>query len=186
MSKHRVRRHEVVQPLTEAYRLIPLTQGKNAIVDAADFEWLSQWSWSLQFSGTSYYVKGKVGARIMFMHRLILGSSAGNQVDHRNHDTLDNRRCNLRSVTQSQNQQNSRRQRRTKSGYKGVSWNESCHKWHARIGIAGRTRHVGCSTDIKEAARLYDKAALKHFGEHACLNFPDEMGVNDGQYIAGV
>src|SRR5258706_13665947 len=66
MPKPRVVRHEVTQPLNESYRLIPLTQNQNAIVDVEDFEWLSQWYWMAMFSpeaDTFYVIRRSNGKR---------------------------------------------------------------------------------------------------------------------------
>jgi hypothetical protein len=65
------------------------------------------------------------------------------QVDHINHDSLDNRACNLRLVTPSENQQNKRKYRNSKSKYKGVSWDENAGKWRARISINGKELYAG-------------------------------------------
>src|SRR5882762_1985840 len=104
-KRHRVSRHEVTQPLDESYRLIPLTQGQNAIVDAADFEWLSKWNWQAQWDEHTkgfYARRALYGGGAVIMHRLIYKSPC-KQVDHKNHNTLDNRKLNLRGCNQQEN-----------------------------------------------------------------------------------
>src|SRR5882762_4759564 len=127
-KRHRVSRHEVTQPLDESYRLIPLTQGQNAIVDAADYEWLSKWHWYAHwcptthsfYAGTNIPVDG--GYWTVKMHRLILQLARGDrrEGDHKNGDTLDYRRNNLRIAEHRQNCENRRRPHpRNTSGFKG-------------------------------------------------------------------
>lgn len=170
MPKLHVVRHEVTQPLDQSYRLIPLTQGQNAIVDVEDFEWLSQWNWCARrkpstgkfYAGRGVRIKNK--AQIIAMHAVILEFPGG---DHKNRNTLDNRRENLRKCTLAQNGRNRGRQRNNKSGFKGVCWDGG---WRATIRINGKIKHLGRFESPKDAARAYNEAAKKHYGEFAYLN----------------
>jgi hypothetical protein len=172
-SKPYVVRHEVIQPYSEPYRLIPLTQGQNAIVDAQDFEWLSQWNWYAQwFSCTrSFYAARRQNHKKIYMHLAILECKGGEKGDHRNRDSLDNRRQNLRKCTQTQNTHNQRLSRRNTSGYKGVSWHTQRNKWSSNIRVNRKAVHLGTFYSREDAARAYDAAAIKYFGEFACPNF---------------
>src|SRR6266481_2348808 len=109
MQKYRVRRHEVIQPQDQSIKLIPLTKGQSAIVDAADYEWLMQWNWTAQWSKNigSFYAYRISGKTLIYMHRLITACEQGMDVDHINHHTLDNRRSNLRKGSHSYNLANS-------------------------------------------------------------------------------
>ena len=107
----------------------------------------------------------------ILMHRLIMNPEKGIQVDHRNHNGLDNTRKNLRLCTSSQNHGNIRNLYKTdksKSVYKGVDWSMSHSRWRARIA----NKHIGRFREEIEAAKAYDRAALAMFGEFANLNFP--------------
>src|SRR5712664_3456881 len=119
--KIRVKRHAVTQPLDTSYRLIPLTQGQNAIVDLEDFEWLSQWNWCADWNSCtrSFYAQRRGNNRKTTLHRCILKCKHGEEGDHKNGDTLDHRRKNLRKCNRSQNMQNKTKLRINTSGYKG-------------------------------------------------------------------
>src|SRR3979490_864050 len=120
--KKPVKRHTVFQPLDSDYRLIPLTKKQNAIVDTADFESLNRWNWCAlwRHSTGSFYAVGRPNdsKKIISMQTFILGNLA----DHKNHNTLDNRRENLRPCTRSQNQYNLRMRKDNTSGFNGVCW----------------------------------------------------------------
>lgn len=107
------------------------------------------------------------------MHRLILGLDSRDTrlCDHKNGNGLDNRRANLRIATTSQNLANRGKTRRNTSGYKGVMWFKRKRKWYARIRVSGKSVHLGYFDDPIDAAKAYDDAALKHFGEFAKTNF---------------
>ena len=91
-------------------------------------------------------------------------------VDHINSDSLDNRRSNLRVCTVSQNNMNSAIGRNNKSGYKGVSWDKTNKKWRAGIKAKGKSVSLGSFNSKKDAARAYNEAAKKAYGEFAKLN----------------
>lgn len=139
-----------------------------ALVDAEDYEWLSQWTWSVQgggYVGRSVRVDGKY--RIVLMHRLILGTPLGMDTDHINGDSRDNRRTNLRVATRSQNLANQPKQCHNTSGYKGVCWDKQTSRWRAFISVKGKTVSLGRFDDIEDAAQAYREAAVKHFGSFA-------------------
>ena len=155
---------------------IPLTQGKFAIVDDNDFEELSKYKWHANKMGNSYYAKtsfGKNGTKRIrpSMHGLILKLKKPQEIDHINRDGLDNRKCNLRVCTRSQNQQNKRPQKQCTSKYKGVSWYEAGKKWRAFIMLKSKHYYLGGFNNEIECAKAYDKRAKELFGEFARTNF---------------
>jgi hypothetical protein len=106
------------------------------------------------------------------MHRWIMNAPAGLLVDHKNHNGLDNRKENLRFATRAENSRYARKKKnKFRSDYKGVQYIKKIRKWRARITFEGRTRYIGDFKDEISAAKAYDRAAKKYFGEFACLNF---------------
>lgn len=133
-----------------------------AVVDDDVSEDILSRNWRVAFTKGTPYV---VSARNIYLHRVIMNSPKGRMIDHKNHDTLDNKRENLRICTNSQNQANSRVSSRNKSGYKGVSI-DSVGRIRVTIGYKGRNIHIGGSfPSIIEAKRAYDKEAKRLFGE---------------------
>jgi hypothetical protein len=176
-KKRRVKRHVVVQPSDPSYRFIPLTQGQNAIVDAEDFEQLSKWDWHARFEprGKKFYAQRKgppPDYPIILMHREILGCSPEEEPDHKNGNSLDNRKQNLRKGTHAQNLLNKRKGVDNRSGFKGVYWKKQLGKWASQITFNGKQHHLGYFLSSEDAARAYDSAAREYHGEFALLNFP--------------
>lgn len=167
-TKPRVAIDEISLP--PGTRAILLTQGKVAIVDAVDYEYLSQWRWHASKRGQTFYaghnIKTNGRRTAIYMHQLIAGKGA----DHRDGDGLNNTRDNLRLATHQQNMSNQRVRKDNRSGYKGVAWHKPCKKWHARIHFNGKRISLGYFAVIEEAALAYNEAAKQLFGEFARLN----------------
>jgi len=115
--------------------------------------------------------------RGVYLSRFILDAQKDVYVDHKNMDTLDNTRENLRVCTNSQNGANSLSRGGT-SDYKGVSWYKPRERWQAQIMKNYKCYHLGLFDSELDAAQAYDKAAVKYFGEFARLNFPFVGGQN--------
>jgi hypothetical protein len=179
MPKRRVRRHEVIQPLDQSYRLIPLTQGQNAIVDAEDFDRLNQWNWHAQWSncsktfyaGRNSYPDGPKGKCVYVrMHAEVLGIKS--EIDHRDGNGFNNRKENLRPCTRKQNTWNGTKKSTNRSGFKGVSKDRRSPngRWRARIMVSGVEIQLGLFDTPEEAAHAYNDAARRHFGDFAQVN----------------
>jgi hypothetical protein len=159
------------EPQTGDIRFIPLTQGKFAIVDAADYEWLSKYHWlSATTDKTTYAYRIENGKRIK-MHREIMKPRKGQVVDHINHNGADNRRSNTRNCSSRQNSCNARPRRGT-SQYRGVC--RSGDRWLAYVGYLWRAVNLGAFDSEIEAARAHDRKAIELHGEYAYLNLPEE------------
>lgn len=155
-------------------RLIYLTQAQVAKVDDADYDELVGCRWfAYRDKGThSFYAARSVGQRghqkKQRMARVILGITDPKvKVDHRNGDTLDNRRENLRVATTSQNGMNRRRQANNTSGFKGVTKDKTKIKWVAKIMVNKKTIHLGTFTTPEAASDAYRSGEKRYFGEFA-------------------
>jgi len=138
-----------------------------ALVDDEDYEWLSQHKWSANPDGYALSRLGTTHGPLVRMHRLIL--SCKNDVDHINGNRLDNRRQNLRPATRAQNSAN-QRPRGGSSKFKGVSWHKKAGKWMAYIMVNYKRVYLGLHVVEEDAARAYDIAAMRLFGEFALTN----------------
>lgn len=148
-------------------------EGKFVLFDEEDLPLVKQYRWTGMSNGWGTYAKACApGKRTILMHRMILGITSPNvYADHINHDTLDNRRSNLRIATPSQNAYNSRASSNGKSSrFKGVTWVRRRGRWQAYICISGKHRHLGYFWNEVDAARAYDAAAQEFFGEFALTN----------------
>jgi hypothetical protein len=153
---------------------IQLTQGKVAIVDDEDYEYLSQWKWHARESRYTWYAARHDGNKMISMHRAITGAPSGLLVDHKDGDGLHNWRGNLRVCTLTQNGQNRRRQKNSTSGYKGVSLTRENGVWGSRISVNKQEIFLGSFDSAEDAAIAYNHAALEYFGEFASFNdIPD-------------
>lgn len=169
----RVKRHEVTQPDDPSYRLIPLTRGLNAMVDAEDYEWLMQWNWHAKWMPNirGYYAArnetdpASGEQRTLLMHAAILQPSPGSLTDHKNGQTLDNRRFNLREATCLTNTWNRTLATTNASGHRGVYWHPIRKKWQARIAIDGHNRSLGYFSDKEQASTVRRAAEIKLRGD---------------------
>jgi hypothetical protein len=157
----------------EGTRFIPLTQGKFAMVDTADYEWLSRYKWHAIKVAGNFYACRKEGGKTILMHRQIMQPPQRKVVDHKNNNSLDDHRHNLRICTQQQNMCN-RRPHGSESGFKGVTRHRD--KWSARVKHRGKQYYLGHFDDPVEAARARDRKARELAGEYAWLNCPDAVG----------
>jgi hypothetical protein len=149
---------------------IPVTGGFIAYVDAADYEWLSQWTWGMH---GGYVARIENGKRI-YMHRQIMNPPKGKVVDHISGNRMDNIRANLHVCSPAENNRNQTKRRGSSSQYLGLYFNRERRKWHARIGVNGKQESIGYFDNELDAARAYDAKAVEVYGEFARLNFPDD------------
>lgn len=147
---------------------VPLTQGYEAVIDAADAHLVASWNWYAIKDGNTVYAQRSVATgerRTVRMHRVLMGDPTGLLVDHRDGNGLNNIRENLRLATYQQNNHNARLSKRNTSGLKGVSWSKANGKWFAQIRLAGRQRNLGYFQTPEAAHVAYCKASSALHGE---------------------
>lgn len=133
--------------------------------------WYAHWKEDIQ----SFYVHGHIlqpnkKQKTFKLHRWLLDAPGELQVDHLNHNTLDNQRRNLRLVTNTQNGQNRKGANRNNktSGIRGVSWHAKHRKWGVTIQLNGKRKHLGYFEDVYQAEQLMIEA-LKTYMPYASL-----------------
>ncbi len=157
-------------------KTIELTQGKVALVDDEDYEYLNQFNWQALKARHTWYAHrngyNKDRHVKIYMHRDILKVPVGVNTDHKDGNGLNNQRCNIRIATNAQNQQNQINLAGGKSScFKGVCWSKADNKWYVHITVKSRSVRLGSYISEIEAALVYDEAAKEYFGEFARLNF---------------
>jgi len=163
---------------------ISLTQGKVALVDDDDYEQLIMHKWHAHkctktfYACRTIYPNGRKSARLIMMHRQILGlpfiEKNSIEVDHKDLNGLNNQKQNLRLATDSKQARNHSHRSDSTSPYKGI--HKLGKKYRAYIRLNGKRVYLGIFADPVDAAYAYDRAAMKHFGEFANLNFIGGMG----------
>lgn len=171
-------------------KLIPLSKNsKNpevkgkyfAKVDDDDYEFLMKWGWSASYSkrAKTYIAtrsirrkdtNGKIVKGTIYMHRIIMNTPDGLEVDHADHDTLNNQKRNLRNCTNSENQYNKFKRSGTSSKYIGVCKSKKANKWQSAIKGDGKTIFLGYFDNEIDAAITYNVQAKIRHGEFAVLN----------------
>lgn len=144
--------------------LVFLSRGRVALIDSVDAPDVLRYKW--HWDG-AYPARNLPSRKKQRLHELLLPDAEGVR-DHINRDRLDNRRSNLRIISQRHNTMNGPRRKNNTSGYHGVDWSKDHQRWRARIGA----KHIGRYRTAEKAARAYDKAAIELFGEGVQLNFP--------------
>ena len=175
---------------------------KEVLIDTEDYDKVSGHRWHLSdqhyvhakipHPDGGWYVRPDNGQRerrktALKLHRLIMDAPKGKDVDHIEHDTLDNRKCKLRLCSHQENSFNSARNKNNTSGFKGVAYhkkrkdmiNERKKPWRAKIHPSGKTINIGYYKTKEEAAEAYDRKAIELWGKPVCpevsLNFPEKL-----------
>jgi hypothetical protein len=158
---------------------LKLTTGQIVLIDDEDFDKLNKGR-SLQLNKDGLvYLRLRVNNVIKpkGIHRVVMDAKIGEEIDHKNLNTLDNRKSNLRRATRSQNAMNRGPQKKMNNHpYKGIKFHnrESLKsKWQACVKVNGKSFSGGYFFTAIEAARKYDELAKLHHGEFARLNFKE-------------
>ena len=173
--------------LTEDTIEIPLTQGQVAIIDREDWEKVKGYNWCARYDKKmrGYYASTTISVngrrRTIQLHRIIENAPKGIFVDHVNHNTLDNRKSNLRLCNHSQNQCNRIKPNNNTSGFKGVY--KFGTKWMAIITYNKERRYLGLFITPEDAHAAYCQAALKLHGEFANFGYVSTPKIDNKQDI---
>lgn len=153
-------------------KAILLTQDQITYVDDSDYQDLCQYKWHAAWDPktNSFYARrsGRVDGkkRAIAMHRHIMGFPL-DLVDHKDNDSLNNQRSNLRLATPSQNRQNQKASACNKTGFKGVYEHPTTHRFRAQIRVNHKYYDLGFHTTAEEASEAYKEAANRLHGEFA-------------------
>lgn len=136
--------------------------GTEMLFDICDLEMVSSHQWFLDSFG---YPCSSIGGKSVRLHRVIHPEvPKGMVVDHINRNKLDNRRCNLRVVTQRENCHNSSLRSTNKSGVTGVFLDKRVGRWRAQIYHGGKVIHVGIFDCFDDAVKARKDAEVKYYG----------------------
>ena len=116
------------------------------------------------------YMQIKINNKQYILSRLawlyMTGEWPEHFIDHINGITDDDRFCNLRDATPTQNSINKKIPSTNTSGFKGVSFRKGAKKWTAQIRMNGKKKHLGYFDCPKKASKAYEDAAKEVFGEY--------------------
>lgn len=152
-------------------KIVPCSCGKGIKVDDWIYPNLVNYTFTCapDHITTSFAQGGGKYKKLSITH-LIVSVGLGEEVDHKDRDIHNCLDSNLRKCTPSQNKANRRLFSSNKSGYRGVGWHSRDEVWAAKITVNGKPKHLGYFDDIHQAAKAYNEAAIKFFGEFANLN----------------
>ena len=137
--------------------------GYEVVIDDEDFEKISSFQWHKRSVYKYIYFCRGQGLRKILLHRFIMNAPKDKIVDHINTNTLDNRKCNLRLCTRTENSRNRKTNNTNVSGYKGVSKHRG--KWQAQIEIDKKPLYLGLFSTPEEAHKAYCEASKKYHKE---------------------
>lgn len=179
--KHQTQEQTVINQLKQYGYVssIDLGNGYSAVIDSIDFPLVSKKRWRASVPRKGKYIYAECiirkGSKLKhaYLHRFLLGvEDRFKYVDHINHDTLDNRRCNLRIVTPAQNSWNRLNVQKVNKLPKGVDYQwqvKGERKWRSRIMKNGKRKLIGYFDTPESASKAYIKESKIMHGEYALV-----------------
>jgi hypothetical protein len=157
----------------DGYMIGVSTNGLKFYFDEKFFNKIKYFNWRISVRN---YVYAIINKKYVQFHRFILNiQDVKIFVDHKDHNTLDNRISNLRICNRQKNRMNSIAVVNHTSKYKGVSWKKDNSKWISQIGYNKKKIYIGLFDSELEAAEAYNEKAKELFGEFAWLNKIEEV-----------
>lgn len=131
-------------------------------IDLEDVEKISKYTWSILVDEKCnlYYVRARINNKMQLLHRFIMTPPKNKVIDHINHNTLDNRKSNLRVCTTFENNKNNKS---NTSGHVGVYWHKQRKKWCARIKVGKKCLHLGLFSNINDAIKIRIESEKKYY-----------------------
>lgn len=136
--------------------------------DKDDYDRIKDYKWHLDSNGYASAVE-RMTKKAVRMHRLIMNYPAGMDIDHINHNKLDNRKSNLRVCTRSQNMMNLKMRSYNKTGFRGVCKvkKNKTNSFYSQITVDGKSVYLGYFKTAEEAFKARKEAEKKYYGEYA-------------------
>lgn len=163
----RVKKKYNIYDLSNGYGIGYTSKGEEFYFDLEDYDSIKDYCWRTNKNG---YLVARYKNSQLIMHRIIMNCPDGKQVDHKCHNKLDNRKSNLRIVTNQQNSMNSLVQLNNKSGVTGVCWDKNVGKWYVYINYKGKRIYKGRYKDLEVAKMVRKEAEDEYFGEYSYDN----------------
>lgn len=150
--------------------------GAVIIADTSDYDLISKYSWCISKTG---YAVANINNKVTKLHRYVLGINDPKKIiDHKNGNTLDNRKVNLRVCTNAENARNCKVSKNNTSGVSGVQFIKKSGRYRARITVNRKEIRLGHYKTFDEAVKARLEAEKKYFGEFApcvgCLRMDGE------------
>ena len=145
------------------------SKGFQFLIDLDDLDKVKKYCWKVNRRGYVNSVSPMINGKRNYisLHRFIMNCTDHSMVvDHINHNTSDNRKCNLRVCTPTQNSYNVKPSSYNKSGVRGVRFNKSCNKWEVGFTLEGKHRIIGYFNNINDAIKLRKQYEEKYYGEY--------------------
>lgn len=150
--------------LSGEYGVGYLSSGEEFYFDLEDYELIKNYCWWKNDEG--YLIASLNNNKKIRLSRLIMNESDPSiRIDHKNHNTMNNRKSNLRRATSSENAMNSELSSANTSGVTGVLLDKKYNKWVASIMVNYKSIHLGRFDKFDDAVKARKEAEEKYFGK---------------------